>query len=46
MRVNIGIPVVPTDGRGVYGHAITKFSRMGSLPYFLTHGVPLRALRA
>ena len=28
------------------GHVITKFSRMGSLPHFLTHGVPLRVLRA
>ena len=34
------------NGRSVYGHVITKFSRMGSLPYFLTHGAPLRALRA
>ena len=25
-------------GRAVYGHVITKFSRMGSLPHFLTHG--------
>ena len=30
----------------MYGHVITKFSRMGSLPHFLTHGAPLRALRA
>ena len=41
--------VVRTDGRAggrsVYGHAITKFSRMGSLPHFFTHGAPLRALR-
>ena len=29
MRVNIGFPVVRTDGRA-YGHVITKFSRMGS----------------
>ena len=27
----------------MYGHVITKFSRMGSLPHFLTHGAPLRA---
>ena len=44
------MPVVRTDGRAggrlVYGHVITKFSRMGSLPHFLTHGAPLRALRA
>ena len=26
---------------GVRGHAITKFSRMGSLPHFLTYGAPL-----
>ena len=31
--------------RSVYGHVITKFSRMGSLPHFFTHGAPLRALR-
>ena len=35
----IGMPVVPTDGwavgRSLYGHVITKFSRMGSLPHFL-----------
>ena len=40
----IGMPVVRTDGRAVgrsvYGHVITKFSRMGSLPHFLTHGAP------
>ena len=30
----------------MYGHVITKFSRMGSLPHFLTHGAPLRAARA
>ena len=27
-------------GRSVYGHVITKFSRMGSLPHVLTHGAP------
>ena len=36
--------VVRTDGlsggRSVYGHVITKFSRMGVL-HFLTHGAPL-----
>ena len=37
--------------KGVYGWAgvryvITKFSRMDSLPNFVTHGAPLRALRA
>ena len=35
-----------TVGRSAYGPVITKFSRMGSLPHFLTHGAPLRALRA
>ena len=34
------------DERSVYGHVISTFSRVGSLPYFLTHGVPLRSLRA
>ena len=29
------MPVVRTDGRAVYGHLITKFSWMGSLPDFL-----------
>ena len=46
----IGMPVVRTDGRAggrlVYGHVITKFSRMGSLPHSFTHGAPLRASRA
>ena len=41
----IGMPVVRTDGRA-YGHVITKFSQMGRLPHFLTHGAPLRAHRA
>ena len=44
------MPVVRTDGRAggrsVYGHMITKFSRMGSLPHSFTHGAPLRASRA
>ena len=31
--------------RSVYGHVITKFSRMGSLPHFFTHGTPLYVLR-
>ena len=41
----IAMPVVRTDRRVVYGHVITKFSRVGSLPHFLTHGAPLRVLR-
>ena len=44
---DIGMPVVRTDSqageRSVYGHVITKFSRMGSLPHFFTQGAPLRA---
>ena len=28
-------------GQSVYGHVITKFSRMGRLLHFLTHGAPL-----
>ena len=30
-----------SGGRSVYGHVITKFSRMGRLLHFLTHGAPL-----
>ena len=30
----------------MYGHVTTKFSRMGSLPHFLTHGDTLRPVRA
>ena len=41
----IGMPVVRTDGlsggRSTYGHVITKFSRMGRLLHFLTHGAAL-----
>ena len=39
------MPVVRTDGlsggRSVYGHVITKFSGMGRLLHFLTHGALL-----
>ena len=39
------MPVVRTDGRAggrsVYGHVITQFSPIGSLPHFFTHGAPL-----
>ena len=46
MRVDIGFPAVRTDGRA-YGHVITKFSRMGRLPAFLTYRAPpTHALRA
>ena len=46
MRVNIGLPVVRTDGRA-YSHVITKFPRMGRLPHFLSYGASsTRALRA
>ena len=34
------MPVVQTDGRSVYGHVITKFSRMGRLLHFLSYGAP------
>ena len=39
---HIGMPVVQTDvrKRSVYGHVITKFSRIGRLPHFLKYGVP------
>ena len=33
-------------GRAGVRYVITKFSRMGSLPNFVTHGALLRALRA
>ena len=40
----IGIPVVRTDGRSparsVYDQVITKFSRIGKLPHFLSYGAP------
>ena len=43
------MPVVRTDGlsggrAAVFGHVITKFSRMGRLLHFLTHGAPLARL--
>ena len=41
-----GRTVSRAGGRAVYGHLMTKFSRMGSLLHFLTHGAPLRPLRA
>ena len=38
----IGMPLVRTDGRSVgwsvHGHVITKFSRIGRLPRFLSYG--------
>ena len=40
----IGMSVVRRDGRSlarsVYGHVITKLSRMGRLPHFLRYGAP------
>ena len=39
MRLIVGVPVVRTDGRA-YGHVITKFSRIGGLPHFLSYGAP------
>ena len=44
----IGLPVVRTGGRAcgrAYCHVIAKFSRMGRLLHFLTHGTLLRELR-
>ena len=42
-----GRTVGRSGGRwSVFGDVIAKFSRMGSLPHFRTHGAPLRALRA
>ena len=44
----IGLPVVRTGGWAggrAYGHVIAKFSRMGRLLHFLTHGALLRELR-
>ena len=41
VRVNIGMPVVRTDGRAVGVRSRDyKFSRMGNLPHFLTHDAP------
>ena len=37
--------VVERAGGRAYGHVIAKFSRMGRLPHFLTHGALLRELR-
>ena len=47
MRVNIGMPVVQTDGRSV-GHVISKFPGMGRF-FFLARfagGAPLLSLLA
>ena len=44
---HIGMPVVWTVARSMYGHVITKFSGMGRLPHFLSYGTPpMRALSA
>ena len=32
-----------SGGRSVYCHVITKFSQVGCLPHFVTHGAPLHA---
>ena len=42
----IGMPVVRMDSLSVYGHMITKFSRIGRFPHFLTHDAPLHVLLA
>ena len=39
----IGMPVVRTDGRSVYGHVITKF--LGWVDYHISLAVGLRASR-
>ena len=44
VRLNIGFPVVRTDGRAVYGHVITKFSGMGRFTYSWCSVGALRAL--
>ena len=41
VRVNIGMPVLRTDGRG--GHVITKFSGMGRFIYPCCSAGALRA---
>ena len=41
-----GRTVARAGGQSVYGHVITKFSWMGRLLHFLTHGAPLHALQA
>ena len=46
MTFDIGLHEVCTDGRAGVRYVITKFSRKDSLPNFVTHGAPLRALRA
>ena len=43
VRLNIGYPVVRTDGRAVYGHVITKFSGMGRFTYPWCSAGALRA---
>ena len=43
MRLNIGCPVVRTDGRAVYDHAITKLSQMGRFTYPWCSAGALRA---
>ena len=40
-KLFVGMPVVRTVGRSMYGHVIAKFSPMRSLPHFLTHGSSL-----
>ena len=42
----IGMPVVRTVARSVYGHVIIKFSRMGKLPHFLSYRASRRAWSA
>ena len=48
VTVDIGLHevCVRVGGREGVRYVITKFSRMDSLPKFVTHDAPLRALRA
>ena len=48
MTFDIGLHevCVRVVGRAGVRYVITKFSRMNSLPNFVTHGAPLRALGA
>lgn len=41
--MNIGLPVVRTDGRAVLGHVITKFSGMGRFTQLWGSALELRA---
>ena len=48
MTFDIGLHevCVPVGGRAGVRYFVTKFSRLDSLPNFLTHGAPLRARKS